>query len=139
MIQKFRLFDKELKIIREVHLLDMYAGIIQCYVDDLKTNQQEVYEYDMYEIPPRYVLIQSTGLHDKNGKEIFEGDVIRIVHPFRGRTHIGEVFKDIYMFNIKDFYFSHYDSPGDAFSEGTEYMEIIGNIYQNPHLLKEDA
>ncbi len=34
--------------------------------------------------------------------------------------------------NCKDFYFTHFDSPGDLFSEGTEYIEIIGNIYENP-------
>lgn len=85
------------------------------------------------------VLIQSTGLHDKNGKEIFEGDIIEIKHPFRNRTHIGEVFKNKYTYSVKDFYFSHYDIPGDAFSEGTEYMEVIGNIHQHPELLGEQT
>ena len=79
-----------------------------------------------------------TGLYDKNGKEIYEGDIISVVHPFKNRKHIGEVIFEEYEFNIKGFGFSHYDYPGEAFSEGTQYMEVIGNIHDNPELLEKD-
>lgn len=134
MIPKFRIFDKDKKQMVESAWWDFYfedEGLLTV-TSDLDVS------YYADELGEVWELMQSTGLTDKNGKEIFEGDVIRIVHPFRGRTHIGEVIKEAYTYNVKDFYFSHYDIPGDAFSEGTEYMEVIGNIHKHPELLEKE-
>lgn len=79
---------------------------------------------------------QFTGLVDKNGKEIYEGDIISVKHPFMGREHIGTVIFEEYMFNIDGFSMSHFDYPSIAFSEGTQYMEVIGNVHENKELLK---
>lgn len=75
------------------------------------------------------VLMQYTGLNDKNGKEIYEGD---IVQDTKNRKY--EVIWDKYMFNLKDYYDGLSDYPTDAFSEGI--FEVIGNIYENPDLIK---
>lgn len=122
---KFRAWDKEKKI------MDI--------VDGIKFDEDEVWEIsfpgDCWRDASNYELMQYTGLHDKNGKQIFEGDVIRILHPWKNRTHVGEVFKDNYMFNIKGFFITHFDFPNQAFSEGTGFMEVIGNIHEHPHLV----
>jgi uncharacterized phage protein (TIGR01671 family) len=81
-------------------------------------------------------VMQYTGLKDKNGKEIYEGDIIRIGHPYKGRTYTGEIVYERYFFTAKDFYFTHHDNPGDPF-ESLAYIEVIGNIYENPELLGE--
>lgn len=75
------------------------------------------------------VLMQFTGLHDKNGKEIYEGDVIS------WRSYKGECYYDNGRFWIKGFSCTWQDDPSDAFSEG-EPLEVIGNVYENPELLK---
>lgn len=85
---------------------------------------------------PDHPLMQYTGLKDKNGVEIYEGDIVRITHPFKDREWVGEIEYDRYAFGGKGFYFTHFDTPGDLFSEGTDYIEVVGNIYENPDLLK---
>lgn len=71
------------------------------------------------------LLVEYTGLHDKNGKEIYEGDIVK-------RTKAWEVLWMGYgwwLRNIKD---------GASFPLGRyEVYEVIGNIYENPELLEE--
>ena len=72
-------------------------------------------------------ISQFTGLKDKNGKEIYEGDIILKDSSFKGAI----VWEKINCrFKIKR------EKSYDFFlSEGT-YCEVIGNIYENPELLK---
>ena len=80
-----------------------------------------------------YVLEQFTGLTDKNGKEIYEGDIIKAIYPnaqFANEAEQITVVKwayDRWAFNNKTagFYFS-----------SLLYPEVIGNIHENPELLK---
>lgn len=84
------------------------------------------------------ILMQSTGLKDKNGKEIFEGDIITngtsIVdvksHPTLGFYTVVNGEERFFGSNtsIKDF-----ENDVEEFSSVTE---IIGNIYENPELLE---
>lgn len=83
-------------------------------------------------------IMQYIGLKDKNGKEIYEGDIIEIKHPYKDRMFSGVVSWEGYMWSCKEFYFTHFDIPSDIFSEGTEHIEIIGNIYMNHELLKNN-
>lgn len=83
------------------------------------------------------VLMQSTGLFDKNGKEIFEGDII--VAMSQGVKAIGEVKRRI------DGYWLMYPAwqHGELWhivenvDTGETGVEVIGNIYENPELVDE--
>jgi uncharacterized phage protein (TIGR01671 family) len=86
----------------------------------------------------RWHIMQYTGLKDKNRVEIYEGDIITINHPYKERSWTGEVVYDGYKFNGGGFFFSHFDDPSSLFSEGTKYIEVIGNIYENPELLQKE-
>jgi uncharacterized phage protein (TIGR01671 family) len=78
--------------------------------------------WEDYEVEPE-TIGQFTGLHDKNGKEIYEGDIIRhkdMVKPY----HV--------------IYDGHQFTPNDGFRSLSypKHWEVIGNIHDNPELLK---
>jgi uncharacterized phage protein (TIGR01671 family) len=80
-------------------------------------------------------LMQSTGLKDKNGKEIFEGDiVIAWSQGVKGTFEIKRRIDGLWLLYPawKDGQF-WYLSPTE---DGRETIEIIGNIYENHELLE---
>ena len=90
-----------------------------------------------------YELLAFTGLKDKNGKEIYEGDIIKaelgIFHLPSRAIKIGQVIFMAATFGLlikeggKNTFVSLFH-PEAKFDEGT--VEIIGNIYENPELIR---
>lgn len=83
------------------------------------------------------ILMQSTGLFDVNGKEIFEGDVI--VAMSQGVKATGEVKRRIdgYWLMYPSFQNREFWHIVENIDTGETGVEIIGNIYQNPELMEE--
>ncbi len=85
-------------------------------------------------------FMQSTGIKDKNGVEIYEGDVINYRNSFRnpmtgsGSLSINRDFKII--FKDGEFKAKGFDI---RLKNILSYSEVIGNIYENPELLSEDT
>lgn len=73
-----------------------------------------------------YEVLQYTGLKDKNGKEIYEGDIVKS-RMFSGGHLINQI-----IYNSKECAFT----IGEGTFFGRYKNEIIGNIYENPDLLK---
>lgn len=81
--------------------------------------------------------MQYTGIKDKNGKEIYEGDIIStdLDRPFNIVVFRNGAFMFQCHDNGKDYY--DYMFSVDEESDRWEYGEIIGNIYENPKLVGE--
>ena len=73
-------------------------------------------------------LMQYTGLKDKNGKEIYEGDILEFDELEWG----GKDNKFVVGWNSLD---ACWDMGGGTASETKEWKEVIGNIYENKDLL----
>lgn len=80
----------------------------------------------------KIVLMQSTGLFDKNGKEVFIGDVIKCTRGCLHEVYIEKEYGGTYIGGMPAIYLKGI-REGYAWT-GDE--KIIGNIYENPELLE---
>jgi uncharacterized phage protein (TIGR01671 family) len=131
---RFRVYDKDAKKVHECGN-DIH--------DSLEFDDDGVlYYYNLKNgcgSPETYVLMQCTGLRDKNGKLIYEGDVLGLPNQQNGGkvvvrwenagAEFWAVDRDNYGGNAKSFL-------SWAAIAGREQVIILGNIYENPDLLK---
>lgn len=97
-------------------------------------NSSVCYNLKIDEVIPETVG-QYTGLADKNGKKIFEGDIVRLV--YNGNEHIYQVVYDVTELDFKAT--NGREEYGNNFQYPTccEEVEVIGNINDNPELLSK--
>ena len=76
-------------------------------------------------------LGQFTGLHDKNGKEIYEGDIVKLDSNMLKITGIITYHSNEAVFVLKDLH----DEIEECLWYMQEDLEVIGNIYENEDLL----
>lgn len=132
MIPKYRVWDKELQTMLDVYLIDFKKGVL--VGEHWKFGETNFMSFDEIE------LMQSTGLFDKNNKEIFEGDVISDGYMSRNiRHHQALGFYTIDDNGVEEFFGD--TASLEDFEEVSKYMseniEIIGNVYENPELLED--
>lgn len=83
-----------------------------------------------------FVLQQYTGLKDRNGKEIYEGDIIASFNKDNQKVFIGVVEYRMASFWINGRAINMLYAADCNLLVGIDKKEIIGNIYENPELLK---
>nr|DAZ17922.1 MAG TPA: YopX protein [Caudoviricetes sp.] len=126
MIPRYRAWDKNLKTMYEVDgIMSIDFGESEICVKTLFFEQTNRYNFD------DIVLMQSTGLRDKNGKEIFEGDILEV----NDWLEVVSFSEEKAMFVSKGIGFPE-TSLYDLLDSDIFTVEIIGNIYENPELLE---
>lgn len=101
------------------------AAIIHCYLDDGNYNRQ-------YEVQKESVG-QFTGCLDKNGTEIYEGDIVRVDISRFDRRIKNHRYTNTEVVWCQDEFLLH---NVDIAVHYRSRVEVIGNIYDNPDLLK---
>lgn len=131
---KFRLWSKIGKKFIETDNPDLDFVINNNgYLYSIENFYGEIYILPQMDIE----VLQFTGLQDRNGKEIYEGDILKYNFPYDGRLkHISPVtyLETQSSFGVKDIYGN--EIPLYRIT-ANNYFEVIGNIYENPELLEE--
>jgi len=98
------------------------------YLDDSAASEFPIHEKE-------YILMQYTGLKDSNGVEIFEGDILKYINTYSGKEYTKEVRydNDLACFGLFD--------KKSIWCQECDWMaltnlEVIGNIHENPELIK---
>lgn len=135
MIPKFRAFNKKTKKIYGVDGFKVSERkIYRCSLadDGFRSGRLETFHFVEDNLDD-YILMQSTGLKDKNGVEIFEGDVVE--YNEGEYSFIGKVVKTVFGLYVKaydNFSFEDFSDENTMIAD----VKIIGNIYQNSDLLE---
>lgn len=151
---KFRAWDKRTKKMYPANIVSFYDDFSWQHGQRWIHNSEDWYGEEGFVSEP--VLMQYTGLKDKNGKEIYEGDVVSFPDTYTETVDVGvgnvpvaqtdeTAWGTVFM---KDFQwgldvqmdtevlekgFNSFFEINENF--GLEDLEVIGNIYENPELL----
>lgn len=153
MIPKFRAWHNELGRMMLVKTMFFFANELE----ELELNDS-IMNDNIPVYPDEIKLMQSTGLHDKNGKEIFEGDILKFNDEWDDYCYEGyvdgsieginfvEIERETTCFTFGKFQTSdssllylmrdEYLSFEDLITDKDFEFEIVGNIYENPELLE---
>ena len=124
MIQKFRVWLPDIDQMLRVKALVFEKDKTRCVCG---------YSFDFYLEDENATIMQSTGLFDKNGQEIFEGDIV----DYKGRKAVIK-----WHGSYASFIYRFVDELKERVSEwyplflAYYHFEVIGNIYENKDILE---
>lgn len=142
---KFRAWLKKFNDIQHVDNIN-FADDMRIELDD------EISPYEKYAYIEDYVLMQYTGLKDKNGKDIYEGDIIQFTWDSdscwgKSGTYLGYIrfdrgaFEVVYIGKVRERRFREGTECFDdlkPFMDWSVEVKVIANIYERPELLESD-
>jgi len=127
---KFRAWD-----VKNNKFIDGYAITCDGTIFSFKEGDCEDYIRGHADIP-NTILIQYTGLKDKNGKEIYEGDILKSITEYNDYTGLNSHLYGGNVYEVKNNGWKFYLNPDGMYQVRSCDCKVIGNIYENPELLK---
>ncbi len=117
---KFRIWDEN----KKEFVKELFYDVMPKFMINLEYELDWIDDSFDGEFPSRYIIQQYTGGNDKNGKEIYEGDIIK----YQGKVGIIEFFATMFICDWRDQTDDElaYMTIGD--------IEVVGNIFENSEL-----
>lgn len=147
---KFRAWIKSLnRMISNEQLIQASSGLVKAAASIIRVSNPML-NFDSILLPfgdPDLTIMQHTGVKDKKGTDIYEGDIVRWseAQPVK-RDHdqedlVSEDFKVVFingMFVAE--YFKSVTPPYETFADfDSDDIEVIGNVHVNPELIETEA
>lgn len=117
-----KVYIKEFNIVREVEMIDFYNKQVLAYVIGVRPRgKTAIYSFDEVE------FIENTGMKDKNGNDIYVGNIVKFHHP-----HLKNV-DEIFIVRKCDFYKKYiistlFDYSFDLNEDTIKFVEIVYNM-----------
>lgn len=125
MIPKFRAWYKKGTLpMLKVNLISFDQQLTDVYIDDEVFAETEM-SFDFDDV----ILMQSTGLKDRNGIEVFEGDIVHAYSEVARLIGVIEYFDNAYCIKTKNAIYN-------SLWLNAEHYEVIGNIHEKPDLME---
>ena len=133
---KFRAWDKQTKRLFQVQTLQFYGAnntVDACWTNGVDFDGESTLGEPELNNLNNLVLMQYTGLKDKKGVEIFEGDVL--FHPLQGRRKVFYPYSErVASYGLRDID----NGFGSTLQDSHAVWEVIGNIWEDGDLIDSE-
>ncbi|GIC69580.1 YopX family protein [Fructobacillus tropaeoli] len=139
---KFRAWDSNIKLFGAVIELSYSPNLNEEYVPsyvrvhDYKDVTNVVHYSDPVSIQENLLIEQFTGLHDVNGRDIYEGDIVETIPMAPGDDKITDLVNIGIVKFIEDGYWIENFNWAIGIFKETIRLKVIGNVHENPELLE---
>ena len=103
----------------------------------IQTNETYKGEYLQYYVTDNKTIGQYTGLKDKNGKEIYEGDIVKINDEIVAKVIWDNDYLGYFLYTDEKNSIEYFENGEQPLYDYWGSIEVIGNIYENHELLEE--